>query len=325
MNKERLIVFIIGAGHSGSTLLSKTLNAHSKIFSVSEISQFQQDINSEIALCGCETLLKECDFWEDISNRVEIILGDSLKEKPYLYGINKNISGNKLYNKLYFRFSRFVALNLRIRTKLIKTRLEYISVLYKAIIDKTGADAIVDSSKSATRASILKPYLERKGYRVKIIHLIRDGRAVFYSYKKGFYKVRVKNRTTGVDEMKTYYAENVRSDEEIVNLWKRDNRLSLLYHNLFSSSNYYQLTYEEFVDNPKVALISLLQSINYKFESEMLKLNRYTNHMVSGNASRINATSINQPSEIWRNKLSKDQLNYFEKKAGRLNRKFGYK
>ena len=58
----RKIIFIIGAGHSGSTVIAKTLNTHSKKFSLSEISQFYADISNGLALCGYGNLLQRCNF-----------------------------------------------------------------------------------------------------------------------------------------------------------------------------------------------------------------------------------------------------------------------
>lgn len=325
MKKNKTIIFLIGAGHSGSTLVSKTLNSHSKMFAISEISQFYKDIQIDNALCGCESYLRECEFWNDIDSNLQKKLGYGIKESPNLFRISRDLDKNSVLNKGVFKISRLLALNFKIRSAFINNRLKNICVLFDVIFEKTKAEVIIDSSKSAKRAAILKPFFVKEGYNVKIIHLIRDGRAVFYSYKKGYYKLKIKNESTGIYEMKTVFTGVPKTDEEIIGIWKKDNRLSSYYHNFFTSSNYYKLYYESFTNNPKEEFQKLINFIGFEFEDEMLDLTRYKNHMVAGNASRINATSIHAPLEIWRDNLTIDELAYFNKKARRMNESFGYK
>ncbi len=56
----KTIILIIGAEHSGSTLVAKALNAHSYMFSLSEISQFYDEMQNDMAHCGCGTKLRDC-------------------------------------------------------------------------------------------------------------------------------------------------------------------------------------------------------------------------------------------------------------------------
>ncbi|MFW5804761.1 MAG: sulfotransferase domain-containing protein, partial [bacterium] len=197
--------------------------------------------------------------------------------------------------------------------------------LYATLFDETGANVLVDSSKSPKRAYLLKQYL-KKNYNVKIIHLVRDGRAVLYSYLKGYYKVRIKNPETGDLENKTFFSNHKRTEAESINIWKKDNKQALLYHNsvFFGKNGYYFMRYEDFANYPEKELNKLLNFIGVEYETEMLNLKRYENHMVSGNASRINAQSIEKPFEGWKEQLTEKQLDYFNRKAKKLNQKFGY-
>jgi len=323
MNKKTLI-FIIGAGHSGSTLLAKTLNAHSKIFALSEISNFHEDIKKEYALCGCETPLRKCPFWKKINKQLIKKLGFGIKDKPDEFRITRPLGQNSFFDKVKFRISRYLAFHLKIKvTGYLKNQLRNIEVLFDTIFKHTKADILVDSSKSPKRAYLLKNNL--KDFDVKVIHLVRDGRAALNSYQKGYYKVKIKNPDTGKYEMKTYYAENVRSVKESIKIWKRNNLQALYFHKLLNMKHYYFLRYENFTSEPEKQLKKLLSFLGVQYESEMLNLNRYKNHMVSGNASRINAEKIEKPFNSWKNELNKEKIKQFERKAGWLNRKFGYK
>lgn len=321
---KKTIIFIIGAGHSGSTLLAKTLNAHSKIFALSEISNFYEDIKNQYALCGCGKPLKECPFWENINNHLINKLGFGIKNFPDNFRITKPHYENTFWGKVKFRIARLIALYLNIKlTKSLSMQIFNIRALYNTIFEQTKADILVDSSKSPKRAYLLKNNL--KDIDVKIIHLVRNGRAVLFFYQKGYYKVKTKNPKTGEYEMKTYYAENICSVKESIKIWRRDNLQALYFHKLLNSKYYYFLRYENFTSEPEKQLIKLFNFFGGQYESKMLNLNRYKNHMVSGNASRINAEKIEKPFNSWKNELNKEKNKQFERKAGWLNRVFGYK
>ena len=319
----KTIVFIIGAGHSGSTLLAKALNAHSQIFAMSEISQFYDELKNEIAHCGCGTKLLDCPFWKDINGRLKAKIGYGIKDIPNNFRISRDPDKNGIVDKIYFKISWFTATIFIMNPKLINERLKNIKELFDAIIEKTGNRYLVDSSKSARWAFLLGKFLRRNGYQIKLIHLVRDGRGVLYSYSKGYYKVKLKNPKTDEYEMQTFYSDKKRSKESIVKLWKFDN-FAASFHKLINNKRYYFQRYEDFAKQPKNSLKSILAFLGLPYEEEMLDLNRYDNHMVSGNASRINAERILKPFENWKKKLSRDELAYFQIKGGWLNKKLGY-
>ncbi len=58
---------------------------------------------------------------------------------------------------------------------------EYTGALFNAIADLSGADVIVDSSKSPARALALS---RTPGLDVRMLHLVRDVRGVAYSLRK---------------------------------------------------------------------------------------------------------------------------------------------
>jgi hypothetical protein len=135
----------------------------------------------------------------------------------------------------------------------------------------------------------------------------------------------MKNPETGKQELKTFYAERIRPQEEILKIWKKYNKTAFSYHKtFFGSKDYFFLRYEDFASQPEYYLKKMLEHIGYEYEPEMLNLNRFENHMVCGNASRINAVKIQKPFETWRKKLSRKQLEYFNKYGQKFNQKLGY-
>jgi len=319
---KKTIVFIIGAGHSGSTLLAKSLNAHSRIFSLSEISNFEEDIKRDFSLCGCSSPIKECPFWEQVNADLANILGYGIKDRPREF--NLRINKHSILDKLVHRAERTLAYGLNIRSRFFRSRLKNIRRLFETLFDLTQADVLVDSSKSAKRAYLLKKYFHPE-YNIRVIHLVRDGRAVFYSYAKGYYRVNITDPETGKQEMKTYYSDRKRTKQEILKIWKKANKTAFKYHQTNGKNkDYFFLRYEDFTNQPEKYLKDLLQFVGLEYEPEMLDLNRYVNHMVSGNASRINASEIHAPSEIWKKKLNGSERDYFSKKGQKFNHKLGY-
>ncbi len=59
------VIYILGAGSSGSTLLSLLLGAHSRMVNVGEISHIDRyralDLN-----CGCGERVSKCSFWSKV-------------------------------------------------------------------------------------------------------------------------------------------------------------------------------------------------------------------------------------------------------------------
>jgi hypothetical protein len=58
---------------------------------------------------------------------------------------------------------------------------EYFARVYAAAADLTGASVVVDSSKHASTAYILR---RDPGLRVRVVHIVRDSRGVAYSWTK---------------------------------------------------------------------------------------------------------------------------------------------
>jgi hypothetical protein len=84
------------------------------------------------------------------------------------------------------------------------------------------------------------------------------------------------------------------------------------------------IRYEDFANYPEKILRIICNHIGVAFEPNMMCLGKKTKHMIGGNPSRINATEIIKPEAEWKYKLDKDLLRLFNKKAGFLNRYFGY-
>ncbi|MCF6149523.1 MAG: sulfotransferase [Candidatus Kuenenia sp.] len=173
-------------------------------------------------------------------------------------------------------------------------------LLYEAVISVLGADAIVDSSKDYLKAVDLYKNAPEK---VRIILLIRDGRAVFFSgLKRNF------------------------SYKKSLNSWKNLYTRALpLIRKHVAPEHVLQIRYEDLVNDIHYELAKICEFVGFHFEKEMIDFTRKTHHITAGNDIRFcKSSAIRKPDMLWKEKMTKEDLKYFEKKAGTLNQAFGY-
>lgn len=163
--KDFVIVYIMGRGHSGSTVLDLMLGNHEGIQSAAEItSGFQM----RPSLCACQEDIDECEYWGRIRRKLQEKRPDcSLVE----YGEMLN------YMDRFYRIPQ-IKLGWPLPAR-IKRHFRSMSYdLFSLIAEESGRSYVMDSSKELGRAYYLKKSFSGQ---VKIIHLVRDGRAVMWS------------------------------------------------------------------------------------------------------------------------------------------------
>ena len=74
-HEKQKIIYILGAGHSGSTLLGMMLSAHSQVQGGGELKNFQKLIEQPHLFdrpthtCSCGELIAKCPFWSPVKNQ----------------------------------------------------------------------------------------------------------------------------------------------------------------------------------------------------------------------------------------------------------------
>lgn len=152
------------------------------------------------------------------------------------------------------------------------------------------------------------PEIEAEGWQHYYIHLLRDGRDVAASFQKSI-----------VGEKHIYF---------LAQQWKKDQELSAQLLATTPADRIVQIRYEEFITNPKQALLPALNMLGLKWSDEIL------NYYLSDEAKRTAASG-----DMWRNvvkpvdagnmrhyseKLSTREIEIFECIAGDMLEHFGY-
>lgn len=169
------VLCVIGAGHSGSTLLDILLSSHPEIEGVGELSNLPRGGWVVNELCSCGERAKDCPFWSDVRRAwVERIGVDDVEG---YYALQRSFARVRSWPRVLQEWRRPSP---RFQVYAERTR-----ALFEAIREVSGKPIIVDSSKGSVRAFALARI---SGIDLRLVHLIRDGRGVATSFKKDWRK-----------------------------------------------------------------------------------------------------------------------------------------
>ncbi len=264
------ILYIGGSGRSGSTLLEMILGNLPKYCSVGEIRHFWEYILDKEILCGCGSILQECSFWK----RVLRELNYSETQINQLKKISRKI--NRTSNSFFLGHCKTLS-SPRVSTLIAATK-----DLYKAIQTVNQCDVIVDSSKIPSHLFFLQ---QIPGPEIKVLHLVRDSRAVAYSWNKRRKKQKSAARNVKFMDQRSFLNSILRWNIENYYIWKFG----------LNSGIYTRVRYEDFAVEPALTLnktFGLLGIKNQLLSEKFLQeVNFKPTHSVGGNPIRFSQKS----------------------------------
>jgi hypothetical protein len=169
------IVYVAGSGRSGSTVLGQVLGAVPNWTFCGELRQ-GFSILAANQLCGCGTPAQECSFWCAVMQHAFGGFDRAMLERACALTERVSLHRHSLVHLSPLKASPFV-----------RDTAEYadmITRVYQAIRSVTGSEVIVDSSKIPSYYFVLK---ESDRLETKIVHIVRDSRAVVYSNRRKKY------------------------------------------------------------------------------------------------------------------------------------------
>ena len=300
------VVFIMGAGHCGSTLLDLIVGSHSNAFSLGEFKQFGSRLGAHESAQGevCGVCAENCPIWNDsLVRQLKPVLGS------------------------HAGFGKFLtALGKRTRNP------------HRLIAQQTGKEVIVDSSKhpSWIRNRLAHKHLW-KGIEPYLVYLHRDGRAVTNSYFRKYpertYPAVVEDWLTQVEQMESFYKSfdsgarlrlgyetladapadaaqslcdfvGIEYEPGMLGYWQHD------HHHLGGNGGTRHLIYryrEQFGDHSQ------------QLESRISESKKHYSHEYY-DATRI-AIKLD---ERWKTELTAEQLQLFDERAGKANASYVY-
>ena len=304
------MAYILSASHSGSTLLAMLLGAQSKACTVGELRAPSMG-DTEKYQCSCGQRIMACPFWDKVSQAMSrrgvpdfdiTSAGTSIFEiaSPYAQRLLQPLQRGRALEWLRDTALGFSPAWRRHLDEVQRRNL----ALVESLQELTSADTVIDSSKSVLH---LKYLLQIPRLQIKVLWLVRDGRAVSLSL-------------IGHGMKRATRAETVAA---AAREWRRSNEAAELLLGRLPASQWMRVGYEEFCREPELGLRRLCKFI--ELDSGALNLDfRAIEQHVLGNEMRMNSTSQIRLDERWRSQLSGEDLIAFDSVAGGLNRRYGY-
>jgi Sulfotransferase family len=296
--------FLMAHSFSGSTLLSFLLGAHPEIATVGEMF-IAQGIDPQSYVCSCGQKIGECPFWRRIS------LEMAARGIPYDVRRNEaSFSTNGVGRVSHLLLTaeprgrvletaRSAALALIPGAKReLDRRLRINEALAEVITGLRGARAFVDASKRPGRLLHLRriPSLD-----IRVIHLVRDGRAVTRS--------TMRNLGRGAEESARSWLGSAQDAERL--------------RPRFPADRWMTLRYEDLCRQPGATLDRISRFIGVAPGSSVPDF-RSVDHHIIGNRMRLSHTSEISLDERWRTEMPAEQIRAVERIAGPTLERHGY-
>jgi hypothetical protein len=320
------LAYLLAASHSGSTLLTMLLGAQPGACTAGELKATSLGDPSAYR-CSCRQLIRECPFWKQVSAAMAerhcpdfdiTRAGTSIFDAPAPLA-RKLLS--PLYRGRFMEGVRDLALFTTPgwRAHLQQTNRRNLALI-ESLLAVTGAEIVVDSSKVALR---LKYLLQISDLDIRVIRVIRDGRAVSLTYMDEWSFADCSDpalRNGGTGLRRPPPRQNM---AEAANEWKRSNESADALVARLPRAQWTEVRYEELCADPAATLRRLAPFLGLDPDQTLLDFRSRPQHVI-GNGMRMDTTSEIKLDERWRQHLTGEDLRVFEEVAGKLNRKYGY-
>jgi hypothetical protein len=318
------LVYILAASHSGSTLLAMLLGGHPELCTVGELKVSSLG-DVERYRCSCGTPILSCPFWLAVGSDLAAAGHSFRVDRP---GLDFLAAPSRYARRLLRPLHRGPALEL-IRDVALSMDPSWAghlarvrsrnAALVRAVLARTGRRAIVDSSKVGLR---LKYLLRDPALDVKVIRLMRDGRAVALTYvdPAGFADA-AKPELRGGGMGGSRAAERL-SMAQAAREWRRCQEEAEALLAGLPRERWTELRYEDLCTDSEAALRRLFAFLGVRTDVS-IALRKWEHHVI-GNGMRLDTTREVRLDDRWRATLAATQLATFDAVAGDMNRRLGY-
>jgi hypothetical protein len=266
------VLYLIGWGRSGSTLVDNLVGGVEGFFSAGELRNIWHEGLAQRRRCGCGELIFECPVWSAV---LRSVFGTDSPEDVYSDRVldwqRRTLRSRRTWRVLSGRSSPELEAYMSVMTR-----------VFHAVADVTESRVIVDSSKVPSDAAMLLSVPTIDPY---YIHLVRDPRATAFSWQRR--KARLDG--TSVEDMPRFsLIKNAFN-------WNEFNLGAEGVHRRVGPSRFRRIRYEDFVSDPRGTVEDIVAFVGERpdelpFSGQLGILG--TNHTVSGNPSRFKRGEI---------------------------------
>jgi hypothetical protein len=301
------VIYIVGSGRSGSTVLDTVLGAHDSVESVGELAHAVRAWRSTDEYCACGQLAGECDFWGRIRTQWRPAKTDT--DLDAWVGLQRSI---ERFRNLPLTLSRIWS-----RSAQFRRYAEGVRELFEAIAAESGRNIIVDSSKSPVRGMALAHIAELN---VIFVHLVRDGRGVAWSLRRSFKKDAKSGVQRDIES---------RAIARTALFWVLVNRMSDRITGRRGGSASVRIRYEDFVQDPGTELSRVAELVGVNYDDIATALSQGeavpVGHTIAGNRLRMSGGVKLKANWDWQEKMPQRDKRLFWMIAGSTARRYGYR
>jgi hypothetical protein len=283
------LLFVGGLGRSGSTLLDRMMGEMPEVCAIGEVVHLWERGVGSGERCGCGLPFRECDFWSRVGK--EAFDGWDKVDVARVAHLRHNVDRTRHVPRLALP---------RLRADVRDDLTEYAALyarVYAAVRTVSGCDVVVDSSKHASLAFVLRwsPDVD-----LRVLQLVRDSPGVAYSWAK---QVR---RPDVVDDGEDWMARC--TPRQVSMQWNGQNAA----FDLLAATGVpvHQEHYEDLVAEPAAVLSRVRQFAGLPVDPAALSfvqgdvVHLQPSHTVSGNPMRFTTGDVRVRSDdAWRQSL----------------------
>ena len=167
------VVYIVGAGRSGSTLVGNILGQIEGVFHAGELVRVWKYGLAHDTRCGCGARLRSCQMWREILNGAAPGVLEDEERVRDLATLQREATRTRQLLR--------ISAGRRVVPAAIGRYAQLMEGVYQAIARSTRSSVVVDSSKRPTPAALLRRMPSIDPF---YVHLVRDPRAEVFSWTR---------------------------------------------------------------------------------------------------------------------------------------------
>lgn len=278
------VLYIIGKGRSGSTILDHALGQLDGFASTGELWHLWTWGIGQGGRCGCGKPVPECPIWSDVLADLE---GAGVDPEQTGRDQDRILSWPRTPSVLSGRLDSSPAMQRYVGA---------MSQLYRSLATAQGADVVVDSSKWPAHPGVLGFIPNVDPY---VLHLVRDPRAVAYSYRRRKTFLDQDDEPTPMPRFSGWHSGLSWAARNAVAEWVRAK---------VPPDRYRLQHYERLVRSPRDEFAALARFVGQEFDEKPFLDERTIRlsptHTVAGNPSKFTSGETRfRPDDEWRDEL----------------------